>query len=320
MSLPKGTSLFYRESKKRWVLSYADPVRGQPQKVLPKEIRRQRDAEVWALEWLRVQGLRPDAVLAQRRAEGLTVAACAEKWLGLRERDSRVAPATLTNNRAHVENWILPRFGTTPIAALEVPELRAFIRDLREQRAASTVRNIYSTFCTLYADAMAEGWVKSEANIVQHPGVQREVPELECRGAVRLPLEWAAALIGDPRVALEWRARYAVAFTSGARDGEIGKASPSRVSTGRAAPWLAPRPAADTRQARARCKGLRACARKPAGQARPWQRVACACESADARPPSSRWSISAARRAVDVLSSCRAERSDLVRQGYAFPT
>ena len=38
MPLPKGASLFYRSSKKRWILSYADPIRGQPQKVLPKEI------------------------------------------------------------------------------------------------------------------------------------------------------------------------------------------------------------------------------------------------------------------------------------------
>ncbi|MDI1442423.1 tyrosine-type recombinase/integrase [Polyangium sp. 6x1] len=221
MSLPKGTSLFWRKSKKRWVLSYADPVRGQPQKVLPKEIVRQRDAETWAFEWLRVQGIRPDVVLTQRREEGLSVAACAEKWIALRTKDSRVAPATLTNNRLHLDKWILPRFGTRAIAGLEVPELRAFIRDLREQRAASTTRNVYYTFFTLYADAMAEGWVNSPANLVAHPAVQRELPELEARAVVRIPIEWARVLMGDERIALEWRARYAVAFTSGARDGEI---------------------------------------------------------------------------------------------------
>ncbi|MDI1442431.1 hypothetical protein [Polyangium sp. 6x1] len=94
MPLPKGTSLFYRPSKKRWVLSYADPVRGQPQKILPKEITRQRDAEAWAAEWLRSENLRPDLALTQRREEGLTVAACAEKWISLRAGDERVSPAT----------------------------------------------------------------------------------------------------------------------------------------------------------------------------------------------------------------------------------
>lgn len=221
MSLPRGTSLFYRKSKKRWVLSYADPVRGQPQKVLPKEMVRQRDAEVWALEWLRVQGIRPDVVIAQRREEGLSVAACAEKWIALRTKDSRVAPATLANNRLHLNNWILPRFGTRAIAALEVPELRAFVREVREQRSASTTRNVYYTLCTLYSDAMAEGWVNSPANLVAHPGVQRELPELEARAVVAVPMEWARVLVGDGRIALEWRARYALAFTSGARDGEI---------------------------------------------------------------------------------------------------
>ena len=63
--------------------------------------------------------------------------------------------------------------------------------------------------------------MNSPANLVAHPGVQRELPELESRAVVRLPSEWAAALVGDPRVALEWRTRYARAFTSGARDGEI---------------------------------------------------------------------------------------------------
>jgi integrase len=222
MPLSKGASVFYRSSKKRWILSYADPLRGQPQKVLPREITRQRDAEAWALDWLRSQDLRPDVTLTQRRDEGLLVAVCAEKWLHLRERDERVAPATLKGNREQLNGWILPRFGTTPIASLDVPSLRAFIRDIRGQRSTSRVRNIYSTFCTFYADAMAEGWVKSEANLLEHPGVRREVPKAEhARDAVCVPIDCAAALINSPIIVLEWRARYAVAFTSGCRDGEI---------------------------------------------------------------------------------------------------
>ncbi|HMY22057.1 MAG TPA: tyrosine-type recombinase/integrase, partial [Polyangium sp.] len=222
MPLPKGCSLFYRSSKKRWVLSYADPVRGQPQKVLPKEITRQRDAETWANEWLRAENLRPDLVLAQRHDEGMTVAQCAAKWLHLRERDERIAPATLDGNQSSLHNWILPRFGTQALGGLEVPELRAFLREIRGQRAGSTVRNIYYTFSTMYSDAMAEGWINASANVLQHPAVQREIPDIEThRTAVRIPLEWAAKLINGPMVELEWRARYAVAFTSGARDGEI---------------------------------------------------------------------------------------------------
>lgn len=221
MNLPKGTSLFYRKSKKRWVLSYADPVRGQPQKVLPKEIVRQRDAETWALEWLRVQGIRPDAVLAQRRDEGLSLATCAEKWIELRKKDSRIAPATLTNNQQHLKNWILPKLGARPIAALEVPEVRAFLRDVRERRASSTARNVYYTLCTLYSDAMAEGWVNTLANVIAHPAVQRELPDMDSKAAVRIPIEWARALITDERISIEWQARYAIGFTSGARDGEI---------------------------------------------------------------------------------------------------
>jgi hypothetical protein len=65
--MPEGASVFWRKDKKRWVLSYADPARGQPQKVLPKEITNHRAAEQWARAWLDAAGLRPTEALAQRR-------------------------------------------------------------------------------------------------------------------------------------------------------------------------------------------------------------------------------------------------------------
>ena len=221
--MPEGSSVFWRKDRKRWVLSYADPARGQPQKVLPKEITNQRAAEQWARAWLDAAGLRPTEALAQRRDEGPTVALCADRWLALLEKDSRVAPATLAGNRGHLFNHILPTFGARSIAALEVPELRSWLRALREKiKGASTVRNIYYTFSSLYAAAMAEGWVRREANVVAHPGVKKEVPELDdSKEVIRLPVAWAQTLIESPVVPLERRARYSLAFTSGMRDGEI---------------------------------------------------------------------------------------------------
>ncbi|MEP7126841.1 MAG: tyrosine-type recombinase/integrase [Byssovorax sp.] len=223
MTMPEGSSVFWRKDKKRWVLSYADPARGQPQNVLPKEITNQRAAEQWARAWLDAAGLRPTEALAQRRDEGPTVALCADRWLALLDKDSRVAPATLAGNRGHLRNHILPIFGARSIAGLEVPELRSWLRTLREKiKGASTVRNIYYTMSSLYAAAMAEGWVRRESNVVAHPGVKKEVPELDdSREVIRLPVAWVQTLIESPVVPLERRARYCLAFTSGMRDGEI---------------------------------------------------------------------------------------------------
>lgn len=228
MKLPRGCSLFYRDSKKRWVLSYADPTRGQPQKVLPREIQRERDAQAWALTWLEASHLDPSAALVQRRDEGPSVGACAERWLRLREADPRVAPATLKGNRGHLTHHVLPTFAETPIAALAVPELRAWLRGLRQTmgpKGARTVRNVFYTLATLFADAMAEGWVKGEANVLDHPGVKRELPVAEDTRPMRLPVLSAQTLIEAAAVPLERRARYVLAFTTGMRDGEIAGAT-----------------------------------------------------------------------------------------------
>lgn len=229
MKLPAGSSVFWRDDKKRYVLGYADPVKGRPQKVLPKELTSQKAAEAWAVEWLTTKGLRPAEALQQRRDGGLSVAACAAKWLTLRENDERVAPATLQANAGHLHNHLLPyrptpaapALGERPIASLDVPELRALVRHLRGKLAPQTCRNAVYTLTSLYADAMAEGWVRAEANILDHPGVKAELPELEDSEPIALSISTAQALLGAAVVPLERRARYVLAFSSGMRDGEI---------------------------------------------------------------------------------------------------
>lgn len=221
MSLPAGVSVFYRASKRRFVLSYADAARGRPQRVLPAEVTSRRAAEAWALDYLQSSGVRPSAALAQRREEGPTVAASAAKFLAMQEADERVAPATYRSRKGHLTNHILPRFGERAVAALDVPELRAWLRELRTKVAPQTCRNVVSTFALLYAAARAEGWVKREVNVVDDEGVRAELPELDDHEPLEIPLPWAQMLIASPKVPLERRARYALAFTSGMRDGEI---------------------------------------------------------------------------------------------------
>lgn len=221
MRLPKGASVFWRPSKKRWVLSYADPALGRPQKILPETVTSETAANRWALEYLAEKGLNPSDVLQRRKSTGPTVADCAARWLKLREADERVAPATLKANKGHLNGYILPAFGGVPIAALEVRALRAWLRELRGKMSASTCRNIRATFSVLYADAMAEEWIKRDANLLDHPGVKAELPELESGEPMVLPVAWVQQLISDSTIHVERRARYALAFTTGMRDGEV---------------------------------------------------------------------------------------------------
>jgi integrase len=226
--LPTGVSVFYRESKKRWILSYADTTGGHPQKVMPREIRRERDAHTWALTFLATKGVDPTAVLARRRGEGPSIAECAGKWLELRERDPRVAPATLKGNRSHLKLYILPKFGTVSVAALEAPSVRAWLREMTTAEpapSASRVRNVFYTFRTLVADCIAEGWLRSRDNPLDDKGVRDRVPELthDAEGVRALPVEWVQRLLdaGDAVVPLDRRVRYALGFTTGCRDGEL---------------------------------------------------------------------------------------------------
>jgi site-specific recombinase XerD len=121
--------------------------------------------------------------------------------------------------RVHSLEHVLAR----ELDPLEVPELRAWLRDLREKiKGASTIRDIYSTMSSLYASATAEGWVRHPSNVVAHPGVKKEIPDLDdSKEVLRLRVEWAQTLIEPPTIPLERRARHSLAFTSGMRDSEI---------------------------------------------------------------------------------------------------
>jgi len=215
-----GISVFWAPSKKRFILSYATSS-GRKPKTMPRDVTTQRAADAWAVDFLAAKGTKPAEALAARRDEGPTLAEVAPKWLALRKSDPKVSPSTYGNNASQLKNHVLPAFGSTPLAALDVPAIREWIRTLRADRSPQTVRNIYYTASTLYADAMAEGWVKREANPFAHPGVAKELPELDEADPVNVPAETAQALLDAVVIPLERRARYALAFTSGCRDGEI---------------------------------------------------------------------------------------------------
>lgn len=221
----KGWSLFWRPTKKRWVLNYGVAPQ-RKQRMLPPEVHTKSQATTWArtfLEQLDLENVIP--IQRRRRNDGPTVSDLAERWEKLRRSDKRLAEATVRDSLRNVTNHVIPAFGPVYAALMEPPTIRKWLRDLSESHAPHTVRNILSSFATMFDDAMAEGWVNLPANPIRHPAVQKERPKAQKLAGhnvvIHLSLGAAQALLDHLELGLFWRARYAVALTSSLRDGEI---------------------------------------------------------------------------------------------------
>lgn len=224
MKDPRGWSVFWRASKRRWVLSRLVAGRWE-QKILtdaPRESTKKAEqaAIVVAQRWMAENGERPTAEAGQ----GMLVSTAVEKWLALAERrqkDALIAPATLKDYKIDAKLYLLPHFGDKPLRALDVPCARAWLRQIRGQKSASTVRGARSSAAVFYDCAVAEGWVKDQ-NPFDNRALLDELPALPVTGAPQVvPLASIQKLIDASSIPLAWRARYVLATTTGARDGEI---------------------------------------------------------------------------------------------------
>lgn len=159
-------------------------------------------------------------------AAGPRVADKVEAWLALRQRavdGGRLAPSTLAGNREQMALWVVPRLGHLPLDALTVAHLRAWVRDIADACAPTTVRNIASTLRVYLDDCMAEGWCTLATNPARNPAFERELPDAETRAGrpLTFPLATAHALLTRPGIPPLRRVRYLLAFTTGLRAGEL---------------------------------------------------------------------------------------------------
>lgn len=212
-----GRSVFKRADGS-WVLSYQPEGGGIWKQHRLGFLASERDADRAADAWLAKQTAAGTLPAATR-----TVAHAAEAWLKIRARHPDLAGATVQDNKSHLEQHILPRFGATPLGKLSSDQIRDWLRDLRETIAPSTVRNVVNTFSALYEDARAERWVVAASNVVREPGVRREMPSVGAsqEEVVTLSIEIAQELIASEKVPEHRRLRYLIAFLTGLRDGEI---------------------------------------------------------------------------------------------------
>ncbi|UQA60419.1 tyrosine-type recombinase/integrase [Polyangium aurulentum] len=216
-------SVFWREKKGRWYVAYKADDGQQRQAVVPPEIaaapRTRRAAEDWAREFIEKldRGPEPEPMPA---APPQLFEAIAEDWYALKLKDERLAPSTTSEYRSHLDRWILPEFGKLAAVSVDVPLIREWVRKLRKERAATTVRNRVSTLTTLFSDAIAEKWIPLEHNPATSPAVLDELPEIPRRKVSILKPEEFSRLIFS-HVPEERRVRYALAGLAGLCDSEI---------------------------------------------------------------------------------------------------
>jgi integrase len=209
-------SVFCRKSGV-WTLSYKDAAGKWRQKSLAYRGTEQSQAEAEARAWFSAS--KSNGTLPS----GKTVGDVWQRWLELRRKNPKLAPSTSRDNESILKNHIVPRWASTSLLSLDAVKLSEWVRELRVDRGASTVRNIMNTFSALFQDAALEGWIPRDArNPTLDAGVRREMPEVESdEHAVTIPLPHVQALLDAPAVFDDRRVRYALAVTSGGRAGEI---------------------------------------------------------------------------------------------------
>ncbi len=212
-------SLFRRKSGRlagRWIYT-----RGGRQHLAPATVQTKTQAK----EWKAAIDATSKPAKPRKRGTGPTVAEIAKKWTTLREgqRDrGELAKSTVKDNLGYLRRNIVPVLGDDPVVALDVPRLRAWVRTLTG--APTTRRNIVSTLAAMLDDAIGEGWTTLRVNPARERSLRVILPEHRAttKGVdLVVPQLVAADLIACELIPFHRRVRYALAFLTGLRDGEI---------------------------------------------------------------------------------------------------
>lgn len=213
----KGWLVFHRADG-GWVLKVGPE--WKPRR-LPPTVKTRRQAEQEAARLVSAGTVHKP----RTKAAGETVATVQARWVALRVARPDVRPGTLAANRSHLRAHIIPTLGDRPLDAITVPELRAWVREIRGKVSAHYCRNVHTTLVVLLDDAIGEGWLASPANPARAEAVRAELPAPRAAWGKKVPrlasLEEAQLLLSCPGIPIERATRYALVLTSGLRDGEI---------------------------------------------------------------------------------------------------
>jgi integrase len=225
--------VFRRRGFTRFTFAWAhDPTNRakRRQVLLPEHLKTEREARRYA-------ELHASELMTQpqpKRSRGVTVADLVDRWIKLRTADERYAASTVKDATALLRQWVVPMLGGKTSDELDVPLLRQWVRALgtakgrrRKPLAPYTVRNIVRALTWLLDDVQGEGWgFLRGGNPARARAVHSELPEMmPLAGRSQLirvsETTDAERLLDCKLVPVQRRIRYALAFTSGLRDGEL---------------------------------------------------------------------------------------------------
>ena len=155
-----------RNGKVSYRARYRDP--SGRQRV--KTFRRKVDAEKYLalIEAAKLRGTWTDPAHGK-----MTLAEWLETWWGSA---ADLRPSTVARDRAYLNSLVLPRFGSTPLAAITQPEIQAWVAQLTARGfAPATVVKAYQLLGrTLTAAVNADMIPRSPCRAVRLPKIERE--------------------------------------------------------------------------------------------------------------------------------------------------
>ena len=135
-----------------------------------KTFRRKVDAEKYLalIEAAKLRGTWTDPAHGK-----ITLAEWLETWWGSA---ADLRPSTVARDRAYLNSLVLPRFGTTPLAAITQPDVQAWVAQLTARGfAPATVVKAYQLLGrTLTAAVNADMIPRSPCRAVRLPKIERE--------------------------------------------------------------------------------------------------------------------------------------------------
>jgi integrase len=155
-----------RESKVAYRARYIDPAGRERSKSFPRKV----DAERFlaTTESGKLRGTWTDPALGK-----ITLAAWLETWWTTA---TDLRPSTQARDHSYFASLILPRFGTTPLAAITQPAVQAWVADLsaRGFKPATVVKAYQLLGRTMTAAVNADMLARSPCRAVRLPKVERE--------------------------------------------------------------------------------------------------------------------------------------------------
>ncbi len=221
---PKNTwTLFPRDGG--WILKYLDAGKWR-QKRVPKECVKRVDAELYARTFVQSLGAQKSEPIGQPANDtSPTMKALDDWWTRLLESRPNLRESTKDIYKScwSVQVLVHP-LASVPIAQLDVPVCRRFVRELTPKVAPFYLRTIVNAATTMLDDVIAEKKVPGfVVNPLRDKSVRNLMPKAQTLAGEAIFFTQAQALrlimssdVPEPR-----RVRYAFAALTGERDGEI---------------------------------------------------------------------------------------------------